>query len=296
MENKGPDIAETVMADSEFNRRLSETGFVHIPFLQPDEVKALRELFFNFYASESYPGLYVSAFHSPRETMREVSRLNSEIFDRAMHLHFRHVQRLGGSFIVKAPDDQNLLHPHQDWSIVDEAHYHSYTVWVPLQDITEENGAMYVLPGSHNWVRGYRHITIPSLYGKVYDLAWKHSVPVYMKAGEALVFDQALAHASKPNTGKELRIAATQGLITQGAQMRIYLNNHGTVEEYACDSEFYLEPEAQTGPFPFPKLRDTDFKPFQLNEQDFFTFAGINEPQVKKSHWLGRFGNLWNKK
>lgn len=297
MENNGNIRAFSLLKDEVYNRQLLENGFVHIPFLTEQEVSALKALYINHYGNDKVEGLYVSAFKGKREIMQVVSDASSAIFERACNLHLNEVHKLGGAFIAKDYDPENVLHAHQDWSIVDEALHRSYTIWVPLQDIDETNGAMHVLPGSHNWVRGYRHITIPSVYGKVYDLAWKYSLPIYMKAGEALIFDHALAHSSRPNCSSELRIVATQGFVSKGAEMRIYLNADGIVEEYACGADYYLEPSAQAGPHPFPKMKDTNFKPIQLSEADFLTFVKSNRQlSQRKDSFFGRLISFWLQK
>lgn len=285
MENNKEFFHPPILRNQNLNEQLFKEGFAHFPLLNQTAVEQLKSLFFEYHTVDEVSGLYVSSTRKSREIMNKINDVNCSIFKEPLEQHFKHVKKLGGTFIVKNPDPQYILHPHQDWSIVDETLFRSFTIWVPLQDITEENGAMYVLPGSHNWIRGYRHITIDSVYGKIYDLTWKHMIPIYMKAGEALVFDHALVHASKPNCGNQPRICATHGLISEGAEMRVYLNNKGSIEEYACHGEYYLEPSALTGPHPFPLLRVVDFKPTQFSENDFYAYSKMQKPHLKNSWW-----------
>jgi hypothetical protein len=137
---------------------------------------------------------------------------------------------------------------------------------------------MYVLPYSHEYVRGYRHVTIPSVFGHIYDVVWKNMTPVHLKAGEAIVFDHAIGHASKPNTTDQLRIAATHSLISPNAEMRFYWNNNGTVEEYLGENDYYNTESARSGPGHLKKIRDLDFAIHQLDEQEFYNLAGIDSP------------------
>jgi hypothetical protein len=277
VENKTSFSHPPILKDEALNHHLFQYGYACFPLLDQEEVELLRRLFFEYHSSDQIHGLYISAYNISREKMYELDKKCKAIFSRGINANFwtDNFREPGTSFIVKANNTNNELHPHQDWSIVDETRFRTFTVWTALQDINEHNGAMHVLPGSHEWIRGYRHITIDSVYGKVYDLAWKHSKPIYMKAGEALIFDHALAHASKPNCSSELRICATYGIASKESEPRICINNNGTIEEYACSPEFYLDAIAKTGPFPFPKIRDVDFKPVQLNEKEFCKLAGV---------------------
>lgn len=259
----------TIVKDQELNKQLFDKGFMVIPFLNADEVEQLRSIYFNHHANSDIEGLYVSSHAKPWDELMEISNKIKEVVAPNIDRYFQHVQKIGGTFIVKAPDENNILHPHQDWRIVDEDKYRSFTIWMALQDTTDENGAMYVLPGSHEWIRGYRHITIPSVYGKIYNLTWQYMKPVHLKAGEAIVFDHALVHASKPNISNQLRIAATNTILSEGATFRICCNNNGVVEEYDCPPGFYVKPEARIAPLNLSKIKDTGFEMVQLDEDGF---------------------------
>ena len=266
-----------IAKDELLNKQLFEKGYIVLPFLNSAEVKQLRDIYFSYHADASIKGLYVSSHVKPWDELIEISDKIKEIVAPNIDKHFQHVQKIGGTFIVKAPDENNILNPHQDWRIVDEDKYRSFTIWMALQDTNDENGAMYVLPGSHEWIRGYRHITIPSVYGNIYDLTWRYMQAIHLKAGEAVVFDHALVHASKPNISQELRIAATNTIISEGATFRICCNNQGLVEEYECTSGYYVKPEAKEAPHHLTKIKDTDFKMMRLDENDFLYCINKNK-------------------
>ena len=276
----------SIVKDETLNKQLFEKGYMVLPFLNHAEVQQLRDIYFSYHPDASVQGFYVSSHVKPWDELMEISDKIKDIVAPKIDAHFQNVQKIGGTFIVKAPDEKNILHPHQDWRIVDEDHFRSFTIWIALQDTTDENGALYVLPGSHEWIRGYRHITIPSVYGKIYDLTWEYMFPLHLKAGEAVVFDHALVHASKPNISKELRIAATNTIMSEGATFRICCNNTGVVEEYECPPGFYIKPESRTAPFDLPKIRDTEFEMLQLDEEAFLKF--VAKEGLQKSYQPGR--------
>jgi len=53
---------------------------------------------------------------------------------------------------------------HQDMTLVDESKFSGINIWVPLVDLTEKNGVLQVLPGSHRIFPRYRGSTIPGIY------------------------------------------------------------------------------------------------------------------------------------
>jgi len=283
---------DSILRSQDLNAQLFEQGYATLPFLNADEVEKLKEIFWKHHTTKEVEGLYVSSNAKSSEQIQQISDEIQLVFKRAINEHIENGITLGGTFISKPPHQTEPLHPHQDWSIVDESRFRSFTIWVPLMDVDETNGCMYVLPGSHEQVRGYRHLTIPSVFGQIYDLVWEHMKMVPMKAGEAIIFDHALGHGSKPNRSDNIRIASTHSLISPNFEMRFYWNNNGTVEEYEGESDFYNTEEAKVGPGRLKKIRDVDFKMKQLNQEEFNTLVGVETSsagqQKMKQNWFQR--------
>ena len=68
-----------------------------------------------------------------------------------------------GSYVtrLKLPQNQGTVFPwHQDSQYYGQAtqHLHVVSLWVPLVEVNEDNGCLYVIPGSHKWnlLRGQR--------------------------------------------------------------------------------------------------------------------------------------------
>ncbi|MCS6819197.1 MAG: phytanoyl-CoA dioxygenase family protein [Chitinophagales bacterium] len=258
-----------VLKDKILNQKLLEEGYVVLSFLNSDEVHAARELFFRYHPEPNIKGLYSPTNSLNLKQLLDIHHELREIFSRSVQKYVDDMQCIGGTFLAKGYDPEGILHPHQDWSIVDERYYRSYTIWAALQDTTDANGALYVLPRSHELVRGFRHVTIPSVFGKIYQLTWKYMVSLPLKAGEAVIFDHALGHASKPNLTKNIRLAATNSLISPQAEYRFYWNNNGVVEEYEGEPYYYISEEAKYGPGKLKKLRTLDYTIHQLSEEEF---------------------------
>lgn len=267
---------EPIFRNRELNDALFREGYVTLPFLNPKEVEKLKQIFWNYHTEiNEAEGLYVSSHCMDDEVTQKMSNEIQEVFKQSIEKHIENGMTLGGTFISKPPHQIEPLQPHQDWSIVDESRFRSFTIWIPLEDTNDENGCIYVLPKSHEYVRGYRHITIPSVFGQIYGEVWNYMVPVHLKAGEAIVFDHAVGHASKPNTTSRIRIAATHSLISRNPEMRFYWNNNGVVEEYIGENDYYNTPEAKVGPGNLKKIRDIDFEVKQLDVLEFYTLAGV---------------------
>lgn len=271
-----------ILKDEMLSQKLKEDGYVVISFLNEEEINALTKIFYDNH-KDKVEHFYATAHVEDIDFRNRMNLEIREVYSRAIEENFVGCTALGGSFVVKPKGETGVLDPHQDWNIVDEEKYRSFNVWVPLVDLTKDNGVIYVLPKSHKWVeKTYRHSTIPNVYGQVYDQVWENMIPLYMKAGEALVYDHALVHASELNQTDELRIACAYGVIPEEAEMIFYWNNDGKVEKYQSNPDFFMEQNIFTGPHGLTKLDDVDYDFHQVTVDEFYEISGIEPPKKEE--------------
>jgi hypothetical protein len=177
--------------------------------------------------------------------------MNDEIkasFSRSIKDYFHECTPLGGSFVVKSNAQKERLHPHQDWNIVDENTYRSFNIWVPLVDLTSDNGVIRVTPKSHKWQKNFRGPNIPDGFQNYHEHIWQNMKPLFMKAGEALIYDHRLFHASDPNKTDTLRVASVFGIVPKEAQMYYYFGNENKIDVYESSADFFMKENIQDGP------------------------------------------------
>jgi len=92
---------------------------------------------------------------------------------------------------------------HQDSGYGELRPPRDLTVWIALDDCGEENGCLWVLPGSQD--KGLQpHRIINGLLGADVE---GEGVPLPRKAGDAVVFNSLLMHRSSPNETDKRRVA-----------------------------------------------------------------------------------------
>lgn len=270
-------MSRQYLKDKELDERLATQGFVVVPMLSEEAVARLKSSFETSH-TDGVGGFYATAHHPDTDFRDKMSEAILKELQEGVENTFDHCKLLGGSFIVKTNSDQGHLAPHQDWNIVDEDTFRSFNIWIPLVDLSEENGAIEVLPKSHNWQRGFRHASIPCAYGSVHDLVWENMKPLYLKAGEALIYDHSLLHASKANTTDEPRIAIASGVMPKEAQMLFYWNNDGVIQEYESNPEFFMSQNIFQKPTTLKMLKEIQYDFPQVDARRFYTFLGVEMP------------------
>ncbi len=262
---------------------LEKEGYIVVPFLNEDEVASLKNTYFREH-TESKEGLYATAHSHSFEFKKKLSDAILEKFERAIGKTFFECRPLGGSYIVKYKGERGVLFPHQDWNIVDEEKYRSFNIWVPLIDTNERNGAIAVLPGSHKFVKSYRGVNIDDPFQKINGYTWKYHQTLSMKAGEALIYDHRLLHASAVNETDEPRVAVVFGIIPDKAEMRLYYMQDGVVEEYENSVNFFMTKNILEGPQGLKKLRDINYRVDYLTEDRFEEMMHISKGDKGKEN------------
>jgi hypothetical protein len=249
-------MPDQILINTNLDTQLLEQGFVVVQFLNDAEIKNLTDFFY-----ETHPavidGFYATAHVSDIPFRKKMSERIKMIFQRSINNYFYKCKALGGSFVVKSNLQKQRLEPHQDWNIVDEEKYRSFNIWVPLVDLTNENGVIKVLPRSHRWIKTFRGPNLPDVFDNVHQEIWKSMQSLYMKAGDALIYDHRLFHASEPNITPIPRLAAVFGIISNKAQMYYYCGNNGNIEMYESSPEFFLNEDIQKGPEILKKVSST---------------------------------------
>lgn len=148
----------------------------------------------------------------------------------------------GGAFFIKPNTISSKLDPHQDSPVVDETKTYAVFAWIPLMDINEKNGALYVLPKSHLWGNSYRSQHIPWAFGSLCRKLWNHMQPVYINKGDVILFDPSIIHASEENKSEQYRIVLCGALLPKNHQKVEYvLNDKKTIEQYLIDDDYWLD-------------------------------------------------------
>jgi hypothetical protein len=150
---------------------------------------------------------------------------------------------LNCNFYVKPPHTGEFA-IHQNWPAIADLNDTTVTIWCPLADVVETNGALQFVEGSHKILP---HAEGPNSEGYFRNfreaLIRKYLTPIPMSAGEALIFDDGLIHWSANNDSDAARIAIQILCVPTDAQPVFFFCDAKTPDRFeliAVDSEFFI--------------------------------------------------------
>ena len=239
-------MSKIIFKDVAQQSLFEKQGFIVVPFLDEKEVAELDKLFDQMHPSISATAGFVAGSYSSdlaykQKASDEIVKAFSKHYERL----FTNYQPFGAAFLYKLPNANSQLSIHQDWTIVDEEKFVALNCWVPLTDIDQHNGALHVVPATHyDKIKTLRAPTLPFFFSGNDDVVEKASVPMYVKAGEAVILNQSVIHYSPPNNGSKIRKAITAGVKSKGAPMIFHYKDNSkpssTIEQFLMPEIFLI--------------------------------------------------------
>ena len=111
-------------------------------------------------------------------------------------------------YVIKGADPDTAFAWHQDSGYVHEDATPYLTCWIALDDVTEDNGSVYLLPYSRSGIRSYiKHIPDPRVNDQVCYFGDDPGIPLVVPAGSIACFSSLVIHRSGPNRTDKLRRA-----------------------------------------------------------------------------------------
>lgn len=224
--------------------RFERDGYVVVDAFNRREVASLRARFEAIYVGETSDACHRSNESLDLGYRRALHQLICEALEPLLDDVLVEHRSFSSGTLVKWKGPNSAMPVHQDWTMVDEPRSRAVSAWVPLCDVTSENGALGVLPGSQRMLTGMRPNpgTAPSVIDPAGDVDPASLPTVTMAAGSCMIFDHALLHGSPPNTTDVPRVA----LVLAAAPERAVLQHlwrrpeDQLIERYeVADHEFF---------------------------------------------------------
>jgi hypothetical protein len=153
--------------------------------------------------------------------------------------------------LVKWPgkeEHSNFLYLHRDWMYIDESGGdRTYVAFVALEEITDANGAVHVLPRGNDLDRMLRGTGMVAPWLRHGDVIRPRMRALDLGPGDAAVWDGAIVHSPGPNLTDTPRVAVGIWLRPTGRQLLHYRRVSDTeAVRHLVEPRFFLTASSHT--------------------------------------------------
>ncbi len=221
-------VRHTVFKNAELGQRIHDDGFAVVSLWSDEQLAALQSLCNREHRLQpAEGGMFYSVYSQDlayrRRVHEEIAAIMRPTFDR----YFVDYRNVVNMFVVKSPGPASEFGLHQDTTALDEFRYSPLSIWSPLCDVDADNGALCLVPRSHRFFSPYRGVSFPFPFSAIQDTVREYLVPVPMRRGEALIFDNRLVHSSLPNRSRQNRDAVVSGIFPAEATFQVCFKQPG---------------------------------------------------------------------
>ncbi len=264
--------------DSKLEEEINDKGFVVIPnFIPKNEIEYLLNLYKENH-KEKIIGCWNSLYDLPIGNGFTISEKITDLVNPYLQNLFKDWKFPVALFIVKNPGQNHESLIHRDDSMHDEEKIQYRQCWVPLVDITADNGALYVIPKSHKLFTDPRPMFAKWPYEHLRTRLEKEFLPIYVKAGDLIVYLDKTLHGSYKNVSSETRPVFQGGIMHKDATPLFtrYIKERNEVESYEVDTKFFFNKEFNKPVIDkkYPLVKTEKYKTTEITEADIDSYYG----------------------
>ena len=238
-------VKHVVFQDDALAEQIHTIGFSTFKGLSDEQLNQLSEL---FQAEHSFDvkegGMFYSMYSRDKAYRQRVHETIGRILRPTLEKHFKDYKNVVNAFVVKLPGEKSEFYVHQDTTALDEFEFSPLSLWIPLHDITSENGALAIIEKTHWFFSPYRGVSFSFPFKKINNTIKKYLKPVHMKAGEVMCFDNRIIHNSLANRSDQPRIAVICGVFPKDARFQTCYRapeENAPIELYHHDDNYMMD-------------------------------------------------------
>lgn len=190
-----------ITVSEKLENHLNQNGYAVIDLLDNATVDIFKQQYLSHFGNiDRAPGRFTTLQDTNAVVKKQMHDFIVEHVDVSLRKYFKDFIIPVSQFYTKKAFTSGDIDLHGDTSLLLnhqlEPHY---AVWIPLIDVNADNGTLTVIPKSHLVHSALFASSLGGYHEKYLDWLRQFEVPLSLKAGQAVIFDNNLLHNSTAN-------------------------------------------------------------------------------------------------
>jgi hypothetical protein len=218
--NSNNTFKKCILKNKQFSENVNVNGYVFAGNIGSELVLKIISVYEEHHKFlENSTGVFHTLYSNDLSYRIILNKVLSELLKPTYDILFKNYKIIANLIITKFPDQNSAFDIHQDTTSLNENAFTPLNVWIPLQDTSLENGCLCVVPKSQKFAYPYRGTSFKGQFEDVSNEIKPYLLPLKMKAGDILIFDNRMLHFSPPNTLKKPRVVMMSGIFQEEAEI-----------------------------------------------------------------------------
>lgn len=279
---------KNVLKDSLLEAEFLAKGFITVSLFSAEEIASLRQFYYSYAVpmaesiGKSDNTYELSFFDNDTERKKFIFEKLTEMLKQKWEQYLDEYEPLVLNMFSKEKG-KGEVPVHQNWTFVDETKFRSVSLWIPLQDVSHENGTLEVVPGTHDNFHLFRGPNVPWIFENITtQIKDKYMLPLNLKAGQAAIIDDSVLHYSSENKTDKPRIAIQAILKPKEATAQVYFFSDAKeeLEVFEANPHFFMNIDVAQVPRHLKKLKSIPYTHQPITEKDLLQFIARHEESV----------------
>lgn len=237
------DLRKAILKDENKDSFFNRYGYIYIPnFIDRATVHQIKSAFDQFHIPNYNKNQWNSQYDLDYTKATQVSNLIKDLCIDSFSKHFVDFEIPIATIMSKNPIHGSTCELHRDFTVFDENEVQFRNFWIPLIDINEQNGALYVIPGSKDIFTDIRPMFADWAYKDMTAVLMSYRNTFFPKAGDLVVYADRTLHGSLENQSNTPRPVIHGGILPPHTQLYYYqLDNNNMVNKFEVEKDFFMK-------------------------------------------------------
>lgn len=229
------------LKDNSLEEIIFEDGYAIVnDFISEQKLDRIRGLYKTLHKEKPSNKTYWSLFSDDLIYRQNVQNGLYEIVRDEVGSFFINYKISSCNFVIKSSGAEALA-IHQDLTCLNELEYSNLSVWFALDDVTENNGALCLIPKTHKLFSPYRAANMDAPFREAIPSLIPYFKRICLKRGQALIFDPRVLHCSEINITSKDRIAVVCGIFPEKAGFVTCSKDENNISVCLHNDDFLLK-------------------------------------------------------
>ncbi len=232
-----------ITVTEELEQKLNEDGYTVIDLLDAMQVDFFKKEYnIHFGNIDRTPGRFTTLQDTDAVMKKQIHDFIVQHSDAPMRKYFKDFIIPVSQFYTKKAHTCGDIDLHADSTLLLnhqlEPHY---AIWIPLVDVDANNGTLTVIPRSHRVNGAFFSGTFACYHQAHLDWLRQFEVPIKLKAGQAVIFDNNALHNSTANQTDINRLCFTFRITHTASQYYSFVGDGNDIVVYEEGHNFYMD-------------------------------------------------------